>query len=155
MTIKTLDRILSEHPLFHDLSPEYLKLLSACARHEWFKPGEFIFRHGEDADHFYLIRRGTVALEMSTVERGVITIQTLSKGDLLGFSWLLPPYRHHNDAYVLKWTRAVSINAHCLREKCEIDQKLGYQLMRRFLPVIADRLQHAELQMMNVYDAHH
>ena len=155
MTIRTMDRILSEHPLFRDLSQEYLTLLAGCAHNELFKPGEFVYRHGEDADHFYLIRRGTVALETSTVERGVVTIQTLSKDDLVGYSWLLPPYRYHNDAHALKWTLAVSINARCLRDKCDINHDLGYQLMRRFLPVIADRLKHAELQMMNVYDAHH
>ena len=152
MTVRTLGKVLSEHPLFEGLAPEYLELLSGCARNELFKPGEFVFRHGGDADHFYLIRRGSVALEMSTVERGVMTIQTLSKGDVLGFSWLLAPFRHHTDAHALRWTYVVSIHAGCLREKCDADHDLGYELMRRFLPVFADRLKHVELQLMDVYD---
>jgi CRP/FNR family cyclic AMP-dependent transcriptional regulator len=153
MTIKTLDRALSEHSIFQGLAPEYLELLSSCARNELFKPGEFVFRHGGNADKFYLIRRGTIALEMATVERGVVTIQTLTKGDVMGFSWLLPPYRHHHDAYVLGWTLALSIDASCLRTKCDADHQLGYALMQRFLPVIADRLKHLELQLMDIYDA--
>ena len=151
MTIRQLDKVLSEHSLFRGLDPAYLELLAGCTRNELFKPGEFVFRHGESADKFYLIRRGKVALEASAVDRGVITIQTLGKGDVLGYSWLLPPYHFQHDAHALRWTAVLSIDASCLRGKCDADHDLGYQLMQRFLPLFADRLQHVELQLMDVY----
>lgn len=151
MAVVSPAQILGEHRLFRGLAPAYLELLAGCARNEVYKGGEFVFRYGEDADRFYLIREGSVAMEASTAERGVITIQTLGDGDILGFSWLLPPYRYHNDARVTRPARMLSLDGACLRSKCDTDHTLGYELMNRFLPVFADRLKHAELQLMDIY----
>ena len=154
MTIRTLGQLLSEHPLFQRLSQETLDLLAGCARNEVHKPGAFIYRTGEDADRFYIVRHGAVALENASVERGVLTIQTLGRGEVLGISWLVPPFRHHNDARAIGWARLVAIDARCLRDKCDQDHDLGYALMRRFLPLFAERLKQAELQLMDVYNVH-
>ena len=155
MAVKSLESILADHPFFKDMNPEYLKLITGCARNERFEPGQFIFRQGEKADKFYILRHGAVALEISGAERGAITVDTLGAGDILGWSWLVPPYLYHNDAHVISMTRAISLDAKCLRKKCEADHGLGYELMKRFLPVFADRLKHTELQLLDIYGRKH
>ena len=106
------------------------------------------------ADRFYIVRHGAVALENASVERGVLTIQTFGRADALGISWLVPPFRHHNDARATGSARLVAFDARCLRDKCDQDHDLGYALMRRFLPLFAERLKQAELQLMDVYNVH-
>jgi len=91
--METLERILIEHHFFQGMQDEYLKLLAGCASNVRFDAGQFVLREGEEAHQFYLIRHGKVALEVFAPERGSITIQTLGEGEVLGWSWLVPPYR--------------------------------------------------------------
>jgi len=151
--METLKPILAAHPFFQDLEPRYLQLIAGCASNVRFEAGQFIFHEGEEANHFYLIRHGRVALEIVTSERGSITIQTLGEGDVLGWSWLFPPYRWHFDARATTLTRAIALDGKCLRTKCEDDHDLGYELVKRFAHVIMQRLQATRLQLLDVYGA--
>lgn len=150
MTAKTLEPRLAEHPLFRDLPPRYLELLSQCAHPARFEARSLIFRQGASADHFYLIDDGQVSVEIPSHE-GALTIQTLGPGEVLGWSWLFPPYRWHFDARALRRTQALMLNAIRVREKCEDDSKLGYELMKRFSSIIHHRMQAARLQIMDLY----
>ena len=152
MTMETLQRILAEHPFFKDLETPYLQLLAECASNVRFNAGEVIFREGEAADLFYLIRHGKVAVEMYAPNRGPVIIQTLGEGDLLGWSWLIEPYRWRFEARAVELTRAVALDGACLRGKCEEDHNLGYELMKRIAHVIEHRLQATRLQLLDVYD---
>ncbi len=87
--METLEPLLAEHPFFRDQSLEDLRLTAGCAKNVRFDAGQMISREGEDADQFYLIRQGKVALEVST-PGGPAQIQTVSPGDVLGWSWLVP-----------------------------------------------------------------
>jgi CRP/FNR family transcriptional regulator, cyclic AMP receptor protein len=78
-------------------------------------------------------------------------LETIDDGDLLGWSWLVPPYRVAFDARAVDTVHTVSFDALCLRGKCDEDAVLGYELMRRFLPVIADRLQATRLRLIDIY----
>ena len=89
----TLEPILARHPFFQGLEPQYLQLMVGCAANVMFQQGQVIFRADDEVDRFYLIRRGHVAIELYAPPRGTITIQTLHEGDILGWSWLIPPYR--------------------------------------------------------------
>jgi len=91
MKLETLQPILSRQAIFRDLDPDYLNTIVGCAANVRFKAGTFIFREGEPADHFFLIRAGKVALQIHHPERGPLTIETLGEGDILGWSWLFPP----------------------------------------------------------------
>src|SRR5690349_1140035 len=102
--MQTLENILSEHPFFQGLAPGYLELVLGCSSNVRFAPGEFIFREEEEADQFYLLRHGRVALEVFAPDRGTLTIQTLTEGDILGWSWLIPPHRWRFDARALELT---------------------------------------------------
>lgn len=151
MKLETLQPILSRQGIFRDLDPDYLNTIVGCAANVRFKAGTFIFREGEPADHFFLIRAGKVALQIHHPERGPLTIETLGEGDILGWSWLFPPYRWHFDALVIDPVRAIGMDGKCLREKCEKDHHLGYDLMKRFSRIMTLRLQAARLQLLDIY----
>jgi len=149
--MQKLDTILSNHHFFQGLSPEYSQLIAGCASMARFDAGETIFNAGEPADHFYLVRHGTVALEIIVPGRGKIPIQTIGEHEVLGWSWLFPPYRWHFDAQAMELTRVIAFDGKCLRQKCEQDHNLGYELMKRFAEVMANRLQATRLQLLDVY----
>ena len=150
----TLEPILAEHPFLSGLPPAHLALLVGCASNVRFDSGQFICREGDEADAFYVIRQGRVGIEVFKPDRGPIVIDTVEAGEILGWSWLLPPYRWHFDARALEATRAISLDGKCLRAKCEQDHDLGYELMKRFGHVIEGRLQATRFQLLDVYASH-
>jgi len=152
--MEDLKNILTTHPFFAGMRPEHLQLVVGCASNVRFDAGKFILREGEEANEFYLLRHGKVALEVYAPDRGPITIQTLGEGDILGWSWLVPPYRWKFDARVIEMTRAIALDGKCLREKSEHDCQLGYELLKRFSQVMVEHLQAARFQLLNVYESH-
>lgn len=149
--MQTLEPILAKHPFFAGLEPKYLQLITGCASNVRFEAGTYIFREGEAASHFYIIRQGKVALETFAASRGPITIETIEAGEVLGWSWLFPPYRWHFDARVVEPTRAIVLDGVCLRTKGEIDHDLGYELVKRVAQIMMQRLQATRLQLLDVY----
>jgi len=148
---QTLERVLADHPLLNGCEPRYIQLLAGCARTVQFNTDEFIFRQGEEADQFYLICRGRVALEIPTPGGGPIILQTAGKGDFLGWSWMITPYRWHFDARAVELTRTVALNGKDLRDKCEADHHLGYEVIRRVASIMDQRLQATRLQLLDIY----
>ncbi|HSL20838.1 MAG TPA: cyclic nucleotide-binding domain-containing protein [Vicinamibacterales bacterium] len=151
MEIETLAPILTEHPLLTGLSPAHVELIVGCASNVRFNPGEFIFRAGQEANRFYILRSGHVSIETFAPQRGAITIETVGEGELVGWSWLIAPYQWHFDARALSVTRAIALDAACLRRKCETDPVLGYELLKRFTEVMAWRLEATRLQLLDLY----
>jgi CRP-like cAMP-binding protein len=152
--METFQRIVAEHPFFEGLAAEHLQLIVGCASNVRFDAGQFIFREGEEANQFYLIRHGRVALEIAAPQGPPITIQTIGEGEILGWSWLIPPYHWHFDARAIELTRATALDGKCLREKCEQDHDLGYELLKRFAHIMDQRLQATRLQLLDVYGVH-
>lgn len=148
-----LERIIREHPFFEGLSDEFVTLVCGCAKNVRFEAGQYLFREGEPADQLYLLRHGRVALEITAPGRPVMTFQTVNAGEIVGVSWLLPPYRWTYDAKALELVRAISMDATCLRGKCEADHDLGYEVMKRFLPILVQRLHGTRMQILDVYGA--
>jgi CRP-like cAMP-binding protein len=146
-----LEGTLSEHPFFKDLNADILKLVVGCASNVRFEKGDFIFREGEEADQFYLIRHGSVGLEIFSPSRGALEIQTLDEGDILGWSWLIPPYEARFDARAKELTRAIALDGKCLRAKCEDDHNLGYELLKRFSSIVGQRLDATRVQLLDIY----
>lgn len=146
-----LERIILRQPLFAGLSPAIGSLVSGCARNVRFDHGQFLFQEGASADEFYLIRQGVVALEIQAPGGPGAVISTLGIGDVLGVSWLVPPYRWTFDARALEATRAIGVDARCLRSKCETDHDLGYELLKRVAAQLVRRLHASRLQMLDVY----
>lgn len=150
METKSLDRIIADHPFFRGLPAEICALIAGCGRNVHFRASDRIYRQGDPADTFYVIRHGRVALEMSGAGNAIV-YQTASEGDILNAAWLVPPYRCTSDARAVETTRAIAFDAVCLRGKCDADHHLGYELMKRFVPVMVERLAQARLQAMDIY----
>ncbi len=142
---------LANQPFLAGLAPEYIELLAGCATHVYCSAGEQIFSEGDSANSFFLIYHGKVAIEVDVPGPGVISIETLDSGDVLGWSWLFPPYRWHFDVRAIELTRMIEINASCLRAKIEEDHDFGYEMMRRFAQTIIHRLQSTRLQLLDMY----
>jgi CRP/FNR family transcriptional regulator, cyclic AMP receptor protein len=149
--METLEPILAEHPFFKGMSPELLKLLVGCASNVKFEAGDFVSREGQETSEFFIIRQGKVALELFSPTHGAITVETLGDGDVMGWSWLLPPYRSHFDARAVELTRAIRFDGKCLRGKLEEDHHLGYDMLKRFVKIIAERLSATRLQLLDIY----
>lgn len=149
--MRDLEQTLREHPFLEGLDAEHIKLLVGCASNVVFKSGEFIIREGEEANAFYFIRHGRVLIETHVPQKGPIIIRSREAGEILGWSWLVPPYRWHFDARAAELTRAIALDGKCLREKCEEDHDLGYEIMRRFVVIIAQQLEATRLQLLDVY----
>jgi len=149
--METIETILRDVPLFQGLTPEQLELIAGCGSNVHFSEGELLFRDGEEADTFYVLRHGGVALETFVPARGAVTIETIDAGEVVGWSWLFAPYRWHFDARALSLVRATSFDGACLRGKCEADPVLGYALMTRFAQVMIERLQSTRLRLLDVY----
>jgi CRP/FNR family cyclic AMP-dependent transcriptional regulator len=152
--IQTLEKIIAEHPFFHDLPPHHLQLIAGCAKNIRFEASQVVFHEGDEADQFYFIREGLVAVELMIPQRGFTTVQTIGEGEMLGWSWLLPPYRWHFGARALQPVRALVFDGKCLRTKCEEDHDLGYEILKRFTHIISERLDATRLQLLDLYGAH-
>jgi CRP/FNR family cyclic AMP-dependent transcriptional regulator len=149
--MRTIDELLSEAPAFEGMLPEHLELIAGCGQNRVFEDGEHVMREGDPADVFYVLRAGRVALEVYMPARGALTIETLDHGELLGWSWLVPPYRVAFDALAMGTVRAIAFDGACLRGKSEQDPVLGYELMKRIVPVLIERLQATRVQLLDVY----
>lgn len=149
--MQTLEPILSEHPFFQGIDRKYLSLLAGCASNVVFHPNEYLMREGEPANHFYIIRQGRISIEIAAPGQGTIPLQTVGEGEILGWSWIVPPYRWHFDGRAIEQTRAIALDAVCLRGKCEADHDLGYDLLKRFAIVMAQRMSATRLQLLDLY----
>ncbi len=149
--MRTIEQLLDDVPGLAGLAAEHRHVIAGCARNQVFMAEEYLLREGEPADFFYVIREGSIALETFVPHRGAFTLQSLHDGDLLGWSWLVPPYRVAFDARALQTTHTLAFDGACLRGKCERDPALGYDLLKLFAGVIIARLQSARVQLLDVY----
>ena len=151
MPVQTLEPILAKLPIFAGLDKSYLGLITSCASNVVFKDKDLVFREGEQANKFYVIREGRIALEVHAPGHGSVTVQTVEAGDVVGWSWLFPPHRWHFSGQAIGATRAIAMDGECLRGKCESDPRLGYEFLKQFSYVMLQRLEATRLQLLDVY----
>lgn len=144
---KSLLALIGAQPFFKGLNPHQLQLLTAQALEMQFETGQELLHEGSPANRFFLILEGQVVLEMEVEERGVFPIQTLGPGDDLGWSWLFPPYLLNASARAVTPTRTIFFYATPLREQCEQDHDLGFQLMQRVAEVLIQRLESTQKRL--------
>jgi CRP-like cAMP-binding protein len=149
------DRSLRGHPFFAGLDSRYLDLLAYYAWDVGFSDGTFLFREGQPAEKFFLIREGKVSLETASPGTGAIVVQTVGPGEVAGFSWLLEPHRWEFDGRAIGTVTAVGLDGARLREACDKDPVLGYELMRRFARLATRRMQAARMRLLDVYGRAH
>jgi CRP-like cAMP-binding protein len=142
--------LLAAQPFLKGLPKHQLEVLANNAMEVEFTAGKMVFNEGLPANRFYILLEGEVALEAAAKTKGAPPdlIQTIKAGEVMGWSWLFPPYEWHFDARALKPTRAIIFFATTLRELCESDPSLGYQLLKRVTKVVIKRLQSTRLQLL-------
>jgi CRP/FNR family transcriptional regulator, cyclic AMP receptor protein len=149
--IEGMEKFVREHEFFAGLDEDTTKFIAGCARNVRFDAGEYLFRTGEPANEFFLIRHGRVALDLIVPGRDALTFQTVEAGEVVGVSWLVPPYKWIHDARAVDLVRAIGMDATCLRDKCDADHSVGYAMMQRFVPILVNRLEATRLQILDVY----
>lgn len=147
----TVTRIILAHPFFKALNPHYLHLWVECASFVQFGPGHDIFREGQQADHFYIISKGSVALETFVPRAGMTTVQIIHEGGVLGCSWLYPPYTWQFSARTIDPVEAVAFGAAGLLEKAEENHDFGYDLLMRAGRVMVETLQNTRHKLVEFY----
>jgi CRP-like cAMP-binding protein len=151
--MEQIEDLLARHSFFEGLPIKYCKLIAGCAQNVHHEPGSYLCREGDPADKFFAIRRGSVAVEVHVPDRGAVTVQTVGEGEILGWSWLVPPYFWRFDARARESLSATVFDGACLRRKCDEDPILGYDLMKRMARLVTERLEATRVQLLDVYGA--
>ena len=146
-----LDVDLNQFTFFKNMKPEHLNLLSQHMTKDTFKANEYIVKEDELASNLFLILKGRVSIEMLSTEGKLFSIQTLSTGDIVGMSWMIPPYQSQFCARALEATEMLVINGEILRKKSEKDHELGYELLKRLVPIFLQRLHATRQHLIAVY----
>jgi CRP/FNR family cyclic AMP-dependent transcriptional regulator len=149
--MRTVEQLLEESPALAGLPPEHRATMAGCARLQVFYPGERLLGEGDPADEFFLIRRGAVAVETEVPGRGAVTLETLEPGEILGWSWLVPPYRSAFGARALDAVHVVALDGACLRGKCAQDPALGFDLLKVIATVFVRRLEETRMRLLDLY----
>ena len=149
--MQTMEEVLGSHPFFAGLNAGAMRLIAGCASNVHFAEGEFLFEEGHEANQFWVIRRGRVAMQTESPGQGAIVTDTMDEGEVVGWSWLVPPYRFFADGRAVTPVSATALDGACLRGKCEADPELGYQLLKRVTSVMYQRLQSTRMRLLDLY----
>jgi CRP-like cAMP-binding protein len=139
------------HPFFGDLPAGPLRRLAVHGRPMMRHTGHRLFREEGPADRFWLLRSGVVALDFHVPGRGDVVIERVGAGNVVGWSWLLPPYRWTLGAIVAEDCHAIEFDAVRVRSLISEDPDLGRELTARFLAVMGSRLQAARHRLVELY----
>jgi CRP/FNR family transcriptional regulator, cyclic AMP receptor protein len=151
MTMRSIAEYLNGHPFFAVLDAASVQELAGCARNEHIRAGQYLFREGGTAEHFYVIMHGRVALELPSPGGGPLVVETVSNGEVLDWPWLIPPHKWPFDARAVEPTSVVSLESACLRAKCDADPRLGYELIQRVAQTMSGRLLATRLRLLDLY----
>jgi len=147
----TAHDMLVAHPFLDGLADHHLQRLALRSKRSMFHGGNRLFEEGGRADRFWLIRDGMVTVDTRLPGRGSAVVETLGPGSVLGWSWLFAPYRWHFGATAVQTTLTIEIEGPAVRQMCEEDPQLGYDLTNRFMKVVVERLQATRLRLLDLY----
>lgn len=150
MTSQTLGQFLSQHPFFEHLDADSVALVAGCARNVHFRASATVFREDDPADTFYAVRSGRIALTLHS-PTGPLIVDNAGAGEVVGWSWLVPPYRWTFGGQATGDCSAVALDGACLRGKCEQDPALGYALLQQVVGVMSERIHSARLRLLDLY----
>lgn len=151
MKATELREIVKNQDFLKDMKSEYLDILMGCVSYITYKKGHFILTQNGKADQFHIIHHGKVHIEVAAGDKGPVTIQVLSDGDVLGWSWLIPPYKWRFDALIVDPTTVLTFDGKFLREKCEEDHSFGFDMLKRMASVITYRLLFTRKELMDFH----
>ena len=146
-----MEDLLKQHQFMGGLAPRHLKTLVGCVRECTLPVGHYLWRQGEEADGFYLIRSGQIAVGIDIPHQGFLQLDEVGAGDVLGWSWFIEPYRSHFDARTMTPVEALLFDTRCLRQWCEEDRELRCELLSRIAPIIVRRLEASQKKLMELH----
>lgn len=146
--MKNLNEAITDHAFFHGMTPEHLAVLTEGAKATEFKAGDVLFQEGEPANQFFLIESGKIALETHEPANGTVLVQTLGSGDVLGWSWLFPPFAWHYQARAIEPATVLVLSGGHLLVTAERNHDFGYELMKRVAQIVIRRLQATRKQLL-------
>lgn len=152
MSTSSIESYLSGHAFFSGLDNEFVKFLSESAAERQVKKGEVLFKQGKTADKFYLLRKGQISVQVPALMGPVLEIQTLGEDQILGWSWLIPPYRWHFMARAVEDSEVLEFDGSAILAHCEEDPNFGYHLLKRFAGLMSERLDAARQKMMDQWN---
>ena len=143
---------LSAHEFFKGLNEDFITLLSDYATERKVKKGEVLFQPGKPANRFYLLCNGRVSVQVPALVGPALELQVLGENQILGWSWLIPPYRWNFLARAVEDTDLLEFDGSAILERCEKDPKFGYELFKRFTALMSERLDAARQKMMDQWN---
>ena len=146
----SLESTIRNHPFFHGMKTHHLALLSEGATEVSLRPGETLFNESEPANRFFLLQQGRIALEAHEPNDGTSVVQLIGPGEVLGWSWLFPPFTWHLRARALEHSKAIVLDGGHLLGTAESDHDFGYDLMKRVSQVVIQRLQATRRQLFEI-----
>lgn len=152
MNDESLVKLLMQHEFFRDLAPEVVEFIAANGRITNLDTDEILFEHAQPAERFYLIQDGRITVGVPAIEGPSLEVQTLGPGEVLGWSWLIPPYRWNFRGRVIEAAEVVEFNGKAILDRCESDPAFGYPLMKRFAALMSERLEAARRKMMDEWN---
>lgn len=152
-TTTKLREIISKNSFFAGMKEDHLDFLVNNARFTHSDSGEVLFRQGQPAKHFYLMLSGEVTVCVPAIQGPVLQLQELSTGQMIGWSWLIDPYRWDFQASVISTAEFIEFDGAAILEHCETDNAFGYELFKRFTGLMSERLTAARRKMIDQWDA--
>lgn len=144
-----IETVINQQDFFLGLEPDHTRFLATCAVTQHFSAERTLFRHDARANRFYLLQSGRVSIEVAAISGPPLELQELGAGDVIGWSWLIPPYRWHFQARATEECEVIEFDGEAILEHCEQEPAFGYELFKRFSGLMSRRISHAREKMMD------
>jgi len=152
MSNQSITEYLSAHEFFCGFSDDVLKFLWECSSTREIKKGQILFLQGEHADKFYVVRSGLISIQMPAIMGPTLEIQTVDEDQVLGWSWLISPYRWNFQTKAEEDSELLQFDGVAILARCEQEPKFGYELLKKFAGLMSVRLNAARQKMMNEWN---
>lgn len=152
MNDQSIAEYLSSHEFFFGLNDNFLQFLCECASEFAIKKGQILFQQGENADKFYIVRSGRISIQIPAIIGPNLEIQTLGKDQVLGWSWLIPPFKWNFQAMPEEDSELIMFDGATILERCEQEPRFGYELLKKFSALMSIRLDAARQKMMGEWN---
>ncbi|MDD5462241.1 MAG: cyclic nucleotide-binding domain-containing protein [Methylococcales bacterium] len=143
---------LSTHEFFVEISDDILQFLCECSSTHEIKKEQILFRQGEHADKFYVVRNGRIAMQIPAILGPALDIQTLGKDQVLGWSWLISPYKWNFQTKAEEDSELLQFDGKAILARCEQEPKFGYELLKKFAGLMSAGLNAARQKMMDEWN---
>lgn len=151
MSKQKMQAFLEKQDFFAGLEQEYLEFLAENAEEQEVAADEVLFRYDDKAGNFYVVVEGDITLEVAALEGPSLKLQEVGPGEVIGWSWLIPPYRWNFQGRAQKATTVYAFDGKAIRKRCEEDCDFGYAVLKRFSELMSARLAFARQRMIDVW----